>query len=110
MMGSHLLLLLSHPRSPSIVPYGTLDHLENSTWTSPFPGIHQLPAIKSFRFLLGAIILLVIRWLFFGYKDRVFSFLNNPKNLDLSDKTDLDLWDCLGRVKLVLWQTFVGLI
>ena len=24
------------------------------------------------------------------------------KNLDLSDKMDLDLWDCLGRVKLVL--------
>ena len=29
-----------------------------------------------------------------------FSFQNNPKNLDLSYKTDLDLWDCLGRVKL----------
>ena len=24
------------------------------------------------------------------------------KNLDLSYKTDLDLWDCLGRVNLVL--------
>ena len=30
-----------------------------------------------------------------------FSFHNNPKNLDLSYKMDLDLWDCLGRVKLV---------
>ena len=31
-----------------------------------------------------------------------FSFQNNPKDLDLSYKTDLDLLDCLGRVKLVL--------
>ena len=31
-----------------------------------------------------------------------FSFHNNPKNLDLSHKMDLDLWDCLGRVELVL--------
>ena len=23
---------------------------------------------------------------------------------------DLDLWDCLGRVKLVLYQNFIGLI
>ena len=30
-----------------------------------------------------------------------FSFLNNPKILDTSYKMDLDLWDCLGRVKLV---------
>ena len=40
---------------------------------------------------------------FFGYKTEVFFFLNNPKNLDLSYKTDLDIWDCLGRVKLVLY-------
>ena len=39
-----------------------------------------------------------------------FSFQNNPKNLDLSYKTDLDLWDCLGRVKPVLQQNCVGLI
>ena len=26
----------------------------------------------------------------------------NPKDLDPSCKMDLDLWDCLGRVKLVL--------
>ena len=38
---------------------------------------------------------------FFGYKT-VFSFQNNPKDLDPSCKMDLDLWDCLGRVKLVL--------
>ena len=31
-----------------------------------------------------------------------FAFQNNPKNLDPSYKMDLDLWDCLGRVKLVL--------
>ena len=35
---------------------------------------------------------------FFACKTGVFSFQNNPKNLDLSYKTDLDLWDCLGRV------------
>ena len=39
---------------------------------------------------------------FFGYKTEFFSFQNNPKNLDLSYKTDLDLCDCLRRVKLVL--------
>ena len=31
-----------------------------------------------------------------------FSFQNNTKNLDPSYKMDLDLWDCLGRVILVL--------
>ena len=46
---------------------------------------------------------------FFGYKT-VFSFQNNPKDLDLSCKMDLDLRDCLGRVKLVLLQNFIGLI
>ena len=41
---------------------------------------------------------------FFGYKSDIFSLQNNPKNLDPSYKTDLhvDLWDCLGKVKLVL--------
>ena len=33
---------------------------------------------------------------FFGYKTEFFSFQNNPKDLDPSYKTDLDLWDCLG--------------
>ena len=42
--------------------------------------------------------------------DGDFSFQNNPKDLDPSSKTDLDLWDCLGRVKLVLLQNFIGLI
>ena len=31
-----------------------------------------------------------------------FPFQNNPKNLDPSCKTDLDLWDCLERVKFIL--------
>ena len=39
---------------------------------------------------------------FFGYKTQFFSFQNNPKDLDPSYKMDLDLWDPLGRVKLVL--------
>ena len=34
-----------------------------------------------------------------GNKIDLFSFHNNPKNLD---KMDLGLWDCFGRVKLVL--------
>ena len=40
---------------------------------------------------------------------RQFFLQNNPKNLDLSYKTDLDLWDCLGKVKNVLQQNFIGL-
>ena len=39
---------------------------------------------------------------FFGYKMEFFSFRNNPKNLDPSYEMDLDLWDCLGRIKFVL--------
>ena len=31
-----------------------------------------------------------------------FSFQNNAKNLDPSYKMDLDIWECLGRVKLIL--------
>ena len=34
---------------------------------------------------------------YFGYKT---VFQNILKNLDLSYKTDLDLWNCLGRVNL----------
>ena len=40
--------------------------------------------------------------LFLRLEDTSLSFQNNPKNLDPSYKTDLDLWDCLGRVKLIL--------
>ena len=39
---------------------------------------------------------------FFDYKTEFLSFQNNPKDLDPSCKMDLDLWGCLGRVKLVL--------
>ena len=39
---------------------------------------------------------------FFGYKTEFFTFQNNPKDLDPSCKMDLDLLDCLGKVKLVL--------
>ena len=39
---------------------------------------------------------------FFSYKTEFFSFQNNPKNLDPSYKMDLDVWDYLGIVKLVL--------
>ena len=38
---------------------------------------------------------------FFAYKTEFFSFQNYPKDLDPFCKTDLDLWNCLGRVKLV---------
>ena len=31
-----------------------------------------------------------------------FSFKNNPKNRDPSHKMDLDLCNCLGRVKFIL--------
>ena len=39
---------------------------------------------------------------FFGYKTEFFSFQNKSQDLDPSYKTDLDLWNCLNRVKLVL--------
>ena len=39
---------------------------------------------------------------FFGYKTEFFSVQNNPRDLDPSCKTDLDLWDCYGREKMVL--------
>ena len=43
---------------------------------------------------------------FFGYKKELLSFLNDPKNLDPSYKTDLDLCYCLRRVKLVYLAKF----
>ena len=67
-------------------------------------------------------VLRVVAFLFFIHQNidyrislairrRFFSFQNDPKNLDPSYKTDLwDLWDCLGRVKVVLQQHFIGLI
>ena len=48
----------------------------------------------------------IFSWLylqyFFGYETKFFSFQNNSKNLDPSYKTDLDFWDCLGRVELLI--------
>ena len=35
--------------------------------------------------------------LFLIYMTGGFPSINNPKDLDLSCKTDLDLWDCFGR-------------
>ena len=32
----------------------------------------------------------------------VLPFLNNPNDLDLSYKTDLDFWDCFGQIKIHL--------
>ena len=51
-----------------------------------------------------------IATVFLCLSDSVFSFQNNPKNLDPFYKMDLDLWDCLGRVKLVLQRNCIGLL
>ena len=47
---------------------------------------------------------------FFGYKTDFFSIQNNLKHLDPSYKMDLDIWDHLGRVKLVFQQNFMRLV
>ena len=39
---------------------------------------------------------------FFGYKMETFFFQNTPKNLDPSYKTDLEVYDYLRRVTLVI--------
>ena len=36
---------------------------------------------------------------FFGYTTELFSFQNNPKNLNPSYNIDPDLWDHLGKIK-----------
>ena len=59
---------------------------------------------------LVLLVLEIIITVFLRLKDGVFSFQNNPKDLDPSCKMDLDLWDCTGKVKLVLQQNFIGLI
>ena len=40
--------------------------------------------------------------IFLWLKDKSFSFQNNTKVLDPSFKMDLDLWNCLERVKFIL--------
>ena len=52
--------------------------------------------------VLWSYVNLIVLPYFFGYKTEFFSFQNNSKDLDPSYKMDLDLWDRLGRVKLVL--------
>ena len=42
---------------------------------------------------------------FVSYKMEVWQ--NIVKNLDPSYKMDLDLWDCLGKVKFVSQQSFI---
>ena len=39
--------------------------------------------------------------LFYLFHSTVFLRLKQSQNLDLSYQTDLDCWDCLGRVKLI---------
>ena len=56
------------------------------------------PVVKAFHYHISSVI------------RQFFSFQNKPKDLDPSYKMDLDLWDCLGRVKLVLQQNFIGQI
>ena len=46
---------------------------------------------------------------FIDYKTEFF-LPKQSKNLDPSYKMDLDLWDYLGKVKLVLYQNFKGLV
>ena len=59
-------------------------------------------------------IALKLYWLvipyFFGYKTELFPSKTNSKILDPSYKMDLDIWDCLGKGKLVLLQNCIGLI
>ena len=53
---------------------------------------------SSIETLLATVFSSAIRWSFFLTKQ--------SQNLDLSYKTDLDLWDCLGTVKLLcLWRS-----
>ena len=58
---------------------------------------------SSSKWLLSAFrILMHLELYFFAEKAEFYPFQNSPKNLDLSYKTDLGLWDCLGSVKLIL--------
>ena len=66
--------------------------------------VHQATAKLIFQVKIGIFFSVSQQNLpyFFGYKTGFFSFQNNPKVLDPSCKTDLELWHCLGRVELVL--------
>ena len=56
---------------------------------------------------LGYILGLIWYHISLAVRQSFFSFQNNPKNPDPSYKMDLELWDCLGRVKLSLQQKFI---
>ena len=71
--------------------------------------LRQVSDLARLDVLCASVVLQYLLY-FFGYKTEFFSFQNNPKNLDLSCKTDLDLWDCLGRVNPVLLQIVIELI
>ena len=74
-----------------------------------FIRINTVLNIRSFFYAFFSHLLQKVPY-FFGYKTQFFFLPNNPKNLDPSYKMDLDLRDCLGRVKFVLHLNFVGLI
>ena len=63
--------------------------------------------INIFHFVpceMGQVPVLQVRHrVFIGYKMEFISF-QKPKDVDPSYKMDLDLWDCLGRVKLIKFQ------
>ena len=46
----------------------------------------------------------------FGFKTESSSFQTDPNNLDQTYKTDLDLWESLGKVKPISQQNFTGMI
>ena len=74
-----------------------------SSYISPTPIIHETNShisisksadvVNSYNLKATYLISLVTR--------QIFILAKQPKHLDLSYKTDLDLWDCLGRVKLI---------
>ena len=67
-----------------------------------FPPVYESTESYCCHFSIGMGIHFKVLPYFFGYKTEFFSFQNNPKVLDPSYKTDLELWHCLGRVELVL--------
>ena len=67
------------------------------------------PSYFSFFFLHNKLLLKDLPY-FFGNRTELFSFQNSRRDLDSSYKIDLDLWDCLESIKLVLWQNFIGLV
>ena len=69
--------------------------IEREDWPGPPSPAALLPEISKFR-ISSAI--------------RRIIFLPKQSQRSRSVLTDLDLWDCLGRVKLVLCQNFIGLI